>query len=92
MAVETHWICDVCGKRVIETGETKNANETGIRDWYAVNLSVGMVKDPIGGPRVYKLGYACGDRCLEKVIEWLKEKSVKEIQKKREEKAEKEKK
>lgn len=76
--IETHWICDVCGKRVVEKESVENVNETGIQDWYTVTLNIGRVKDPINRKSTYKFGYSCSDDCVAKVIDYLKEKSLKE--------------
>jgi len=73
MAVETHWICDVCGERVVRSSEYgKDVNESKIKDWFNVNLNITSVANPLGKPNVHKYGYACSQKCLDKVIDWLK--------------------
>lgn len=79
MSVETHWICDVCKKRVIKSSQTEDVNESEIKKWFAINLTVSHVQDPIGGKRAYKYGYACSEECLKRVIDWLKKLAVDEM-------------
>ena len=86
MSVETHWICDVCGGRVISTSQTKDVNESGIKKWFVVNLSISKVRDSFSNPRVYKYGYACSEKCLDAVIDWMKKASTKEMKRRKNDK------
>lgn len=81
MAVETHWICDVCNKRIIKSDNDKDVNESGIKRWFVVNLNIHHVEDPIKGKRAFKYGYACSEECLNAVIDWMKKLTIKEMKK-----------
>ncbi len=78
--VETHWICDVCGNRMIDRNQTKNVNETKIQDWFVITLNVCGVHYNIG-EQVHLYGYACSKECYEKVIEEMKNTAYKRMQK-----------
>ena len=79
MPVETHWICDVCGNRVVKSSQTKDVNESGIKNWYVVNMRIGKVENPHQTHSAYRFGYACSEKCLGKVIDALKELAKKEM-------------
>jgi len=79
MAVETHWICDVCSKRIVKSSQTEDRCESEIKDWFVVNLRISKVANPITEKAVYKFGYACSRNCLKEVISWLKKLAEKEI-------------
>lgn len=69
MAIETHWICDVCGKRVVKSSEHQDVNESGIKDWFSISLHINSVKNPLSSEkRFVQYGYACSQKCLDKVI------------------------
>ncbi len=77
MAVETHWICDVCGNRMISRGKTKNVNETEIRNWFVITLNVRRIDMHLSDKQAYEYGYACSQKCYEKVIKILKDDAYK---------------
>ena len=78
--IETHWICDVCGKRTIGSGDTENVNETEIQEWYVVSLQIGRVRGSFSGPsQLHKHGYACSDKCVRQVADDLRELGMKRI-------------
>ena len=79
MAVETHWICDVCGNRKIDRGQTKNYNETKIGDWFVITLNVRQIDSGISGKQAYECGYACSKKCYEKIIKSLKDIAYKKM-------------
>ncbi len=78
MSVETHWICDVCGKREVTTGERgPDRNETGIQHWFTVTLSIGHIQGRTSTQ--YKYGYACSAECVAVVVEHLKKEIMKKF-------------
>ena len=79
MAVETHWICDVCGNRMIDRGKTKNVNETKIQDWFVITVNVRRISEPIPGRQANLYSYACSQECYEKAVENMKDAAYKQM-------------
>lgn len=78
MAVKTYWICDSCGAKKV-----KDANETLVQGWFSVILDIGMLltKRPFKSKGTRNCGYVCSEKCLEKVIDWLKESAIENMSK-----------
>lgn len=81
MAVETHWICDVCGKRIIRRDKVKDVNESLIQNWFCVRLHLNRFNSIKPEENISDYAYACSDECCKKVIDGFK-KMISQIPKK----------
>ncbi len=71
MSVETHYVCDVCGKRQQEVGQNKSEE---LRNWWGVNVHLSNVYNALEKQNfpTSQWGYVCSMECMEKLIEKMK--------------------